>query len=71
MVRPLDADALVTLAAIALCGVVVVPLLALSSDDGVVALSAWVAGVVLSYGAAVGVAGERRTRRSRSESTEK
>lgn len=71
MERPLDTDALVTLAAIALCGVVVVPLLALSPDDGLLALSAWVVGVTLSYVVAVGVAGDRRTRRSRSDVTEK
>ncbi|MFC5973906.1 hypothetical protein ACFPYI_21490 [Halomarina salina] len=71
MPRPLDTDALVTLAAIVLCGVVVVPLLALSADDGLLALSAWVVGVTLSYAVAVGVAGDRRTRRSRSDVTEK
>ncbi|MFD1515778.1 hypothetical protein [Halomarina rubra] len=56
MHRTLHTDAVVTLTAIALCGAVVVPLLALSAGDGVFALSAWVAGVALSYAAAVGVA---------------
>ena len=71
MAHPSDTDALVTLAAIALCGVVVVPLLALSSDDGVLALSAWVVGVTASYVVAVGLAGDRRTHRSRSDATKK
>lgn len=56
MNRTQHTDAVVTLVAIALCGAVVVPLLTLSADEGVFALSAWVVGVALSYVAAVGVA---------------
>ncbi|MWG33198.1 hypothetical protein [Halomarina oriensis] len=56
MVRPVDLDALVTFAAIVLCGAIVVPLLALSVVDGLLVLSAWVVSLVVSSAAALAVA---------------
>jgi hypothetical protein len=56
MAHSADPDALVTLAAIALCGAIVVPLLALSTVDGLLVVSAWVVSLALSYGLAVAVA---------------
>jgi len=49
MAHQVETDAVVTLLAIALCGALVVPLLALSFDDGLLALSTWLVGIALSY----------------------
>ncbi|WP_254538922.1 hypothetical protein [Halomarina litorea] len=48
----LNTDARFTLAVIALCGVVMMPLLALSPADATLAATAWLVGVGLSYLAA-------------------
>lgn len=52
MARTSDPDARLALAAIAACGAVVIPLLALSPAAAWLALAAWLAGVGLSYLAA-------------------
>jgi hypothetical protein len=48
-----DSDAPVALAAVAACGAVVIPLLALSPGAAWLALAAWLGGVALSYLAVV------------------
>jgi hypothetical protein len=53
MAHQVGTDAIVTLLAVALCGALVVPLLTLSFDDGLLALSAWLIGITLSYAAVV------------------
>lgn len=52
MSRTTDPDARLALAAIAACGAVVIPLLALSPGAAWFALAAWLGGVALSYLAA-------------------
>lgn len=61
MVRSVDLDAVVTFAAIVLCGAIVVPLLALSMADALLVLSAWVVSLVVSSVAAIAVARRPRT----------
>lgn len=56
----LDMQARFTLAVIGLCGVVLVPLLALSPPDATVAAVAWLGGVALSYLAVRSVTASKR-----------
>lgn len=53
MPSTIDPDASLALAAVAACGAVVIPLLALSPGGAWLALAAWLGGVALSYLAAV------------------